>query len=148
MRIVLTGRTTIPVHCPGLSPLFLTLTKRPGVWGYSSHFGTAPALSVMGTRYIIQVISFHILAHSFALFCILKELNSLLFNRFRTLCPKTPAAWGVFSLFWNSRAYSSLRFHFQLSTFALPIPVPPFPLSRSSRSPPWSPSRFSSRANP
>src|SRR6266851_1928238 len=35
-----TGRTTIPVRCFDLSPLFATLTKTPGVWGYSSHFGT------------------------------------------------------------------------------------------------------------
>src|SRR6266849_3541348 len=138
MAIVLRGRTTIPVRCPGLSPLFLTLTQTPGMWGYSSHFGTRQSAALMRTRRITQVLSFHILAHSFALFCILKELNSLLFNRFRTLCPKTPGVGGVFFLFWNSRAYYSLRFHFQLSTFDLPIPVPPFPLSRSSRSPTWS----------
>src|SRR5713101_2560348 len=28
-----------------LSPLFATLTKTPGVWGYSSHFGTRCAQS-------------------------------------------------------------------------------------------------------
>src|SRR5260370_20788250 len=28
------------------APLFATLTKTPGVWGYSSHFGTSPAPSV------------------------------------------------------------------------------------------------------
>src|SRR5258708_31879998 len=99
-RIVLTGRTTIPVRCPDLSPLFLTLTQTPGVWGYSSHFGTRQSAAVMRTRRITQVLSFHILAHSFALFCILKEPNSLLFNRFRTLCPKTPGGWGVFFPFW------------------------------------------------
>src|SRR5260370_9350579 len=27
------------------TPLFATLTKTPGVWGYSSHFGTSPAPS-------------------------------------------------------------------------------------------------------
>ncbi len=34
------GRTTLPVRCRSLSPLFATLTKTPGVWGYSSQFGT------------------------------------------------------------------------------------------------------------
>ena len=36
------GRTTRLVRCPHLSSLFATLTKTPGVWGYSSHSGTAP----------------------------------------------------------------------------------------------------------
>jgi uncharacterized protein YceH (UPF0502 family) len=40
MAVVLLGRTTILVRCHDLSPLFLTFTKTPGVWGYSSHFGT------------------------------------------------------------------------------------------------------------
>src|SRR5258708_4481541 len=73
MAIVLRGRTTIPVRCPDLSPLFLTLTQIPG--GYSSHFGTRQSAAVMRTRRITQVLSFHILAHSFALFC----KNSTLF---------------------------------------------------------------------
>jgi hypothetical protein len=34
------GRTSIPVRCLNLSPLFATLAQTPGVWGYSSHFGT------------------------------------------------------------------------------------------------------------
>jgi hypothetical protein len=38
----------------------------------------------------IQVLSFHIVAHSFAFFCICKKLNSFLFKRFRTLYVKTP----------------------------------------------------------
>src|SRR6266851_4610228 len=33
------GRTSIPVRCLDLSPLFLTLSKTPGVRGYSSHSG-------------------------------------------------------------------------------------------------------------
>src|SRR6266446_3021225 len=128
MRIVLTGRTTIPVHCPGLSPLFLTLTKRPGVWGYSSHFGTRQSAALMRTRRITQVLSFHILAHSFALFCILKEPNSLLFNRFRTLCPKTPGCGGILPIRELPRQPPSLfslsTFNLQLSTF--PSPYLPF----------------------
>src|SRR5260370_29991681 len=36
---------------------------------------------------------FHILAHSFALFCFPAKVNSSLFNRFRTLCTKY-RGWG------------------------------------------------------
>src|SRR6267143_6438344 len=36
-----------------------------------------------------QVLSFHILAHSLALFCTLQKLNSFVFKRFRTLHQKT-----------------------------------------------------------
>ena len=34
------GRTSISVRFLDLSPLFATLTKTAGVWGYSSHSGT------------------------------------------------------------------------------------------------------------
>src|SRR5216684_3604924 len=37
-------RTLFQVPYPA-SPLFVTLTKTPGVWGYSSHFGTPCAQS-------------------------------------------------------------------------------------------------------
>jgi hypothetical protein len=76
------------------SPLFATLTKTQGVWGYSSHFGTARAGLATGTPYISQVLSFQILAHSFALFCTQKEPNSFLFKRFRTPRQKTPGVGG------------------------------------------------------
>src|SRR5258706_3506362 len=46
--------------------------------------------SPLFSRHWTQILSFHILAHSFALFCIGGKLNPFLFNRFRTLCPKTP----------------------------------------------------------
>jgi hypothetical protein len=39
-------------------------------------------------------LSFHALAHSFALFCIPQKLNSFIFKRFRTLCKKT-GGWGI-----------------------------------------------------
>jgi len=42
-------------------------------------------------------LSFHILAHSFALFCTLQKLNSFLFKRFRTLCKKPPGVGWVHS---------------------------------------------------
>src|SRR6266478_8385409 len=38
------------------------------------------------TRHWTQVLSFHILPHSFAVFWARTKLNSFLFNRFRTLC--------------------------------------------------------------
>jgi hypothetical protein len=41
-----------------------------------------------------QMLSFQVLAHSFALFCIFQKLNSFVFKRFRTLCAKT-RGWGV-----------------------------------------------------
>src|SRR5438445_11378117 len=42
------------------------------------------------THHYTQVLSFHTLAHSFALSCTLRKLNPLIFKRFRTLCKKTP----------------------------------------------------------
>src|SRR4029077_5693753 len=42
----------------------------------------------------IQVLSFHILAHSFALSCTCAKLNSFIFKRFRTLCTKHPGVGG------------------------------------------------------
>ena len=85
-------RTFFQVPYPA-SPLFAILTKTPGVWGYSSHFGTARAVLPTGTPYIIQVLSFHVLTHSFALFCIRKKINSFVFKQFRTLWQKHPG-WG------------------------------------------------------
>src|SRR2546427_4192951 len=89
-------RTFFQVPYPA-SPLFAILTKTPGVWGYSSHFGTARAVLPTGTPYIIQVLSFHVLAQSFALFCIRKKINSFVFKQFRTLWQKHPG-WGGASL--------------------------------------------------
>src|SRR6266436_2725057 len=45
-----TGRTTIPVRYFDLSPLFATLKKTPGVWGYSSHSGTRPLIAGYSIR--------------------------------------------------------------------------------------------------
>src|SRR6267143_997502 len=47
------------------------------------------------TRHCSQVLCFHTLAHSFALFCIGAKLNPFLSNRFRTLCSKTRGGWGM-----------------------------------------------------
>src|SRR5260370_38867397 len=46
------------------------------------------------TLHDAQVLSVQILAHSLALFCTLQNLNSFLFNRFRTLRQKTPGGGG------------------------------------------------------
>src|SRR5216684_909533 len=43
-------RTFFQVPYP-VTPLFATLTKTAGVWGYSSHFGSPRAISAKGTHY-------------------------------------------------------------------------------------------------
>src|SRR6266481_2616068 len=48
------------------------------------------ASSSLATCSCAQVLFFHTLAHSFAFSCTRAKLNPFLFNRFRTLCPKTP----------------------------------------------------------
>jgi len=45
------------------------------------------------THHYTQVLSFHTLAHSFALSCILRKINPFFFRRFRTLCAKH-GGWG------------------------------------------------------
>jgi hypothetical protein len=92
----------VPYHT---TPLFATLTKTPGVWGYSSHFGTlrasstfrrsdAPFASRMGLRDLqtFQRVSdlSPFLSHSSKLFCPHAKRNSFIFNQFRTLCAKHP----------------------------------------------------------
>ncbi len=74
-------------------------TKTAGVCTNNSHSGS-PRSRPWGTRHSppvtrprIQVLSFHTLAHSFALFCTHAKLNPFLFKRFRTLCQKPPG-WG------------------------------------------------------
>src|SRR5712691_727777 len=50
-------------------------------------------------RCLAYPLSFHTLAHSFALFCTHQKLNPFLSNRFRTLCQKkVPAGVGIFQL--------------------------------------------------
>jgi hypothetical protein len=44
------GRTNTPVRWLDLFPLSATLTKTPGMWGYSSHFGTCRRLDVSTCR--------------------------------------------------------------------------------------------------
>ena len=61
----------------------------PGVYGGIS---STTDYSPPTTHYPL---SFHILAHSFALFCTRAKINPFLFNRFRTLCAKHPGWGGV-----------------------------------------------------
>src|SRR6266478_6101109 len=65
-----------------------TYKKHRGWGGRSSHPGAHH--SPLITRHYTQVLSFHALAHSFALFCTHQKLNSFVFKRFRTLCEKHP----------------------------------------------------------
>ena len=61
------------------------------VYANNSQSGTRH--SILITRHCIQVLSFHILPHSFAHFCTHEKLNSFIFNQFRTLWQKHPG-WG------------------------------------------------------
>jgi hypothetical protein len=69
------------------TPLECALTKNTGGGGLPGHPVTRH--SPPATRRYTQVLSFHTLAHSFALFCTPAKLNSFVFKLFRTLRPKT-----------------------------------------------------------
>src|SRR6266699_19237 len=60
--------------------LFATLTKTAGVWPNSSRFGTRHSALIL--LQLIQVLSFHTLAHSFVQWA---QHNPFGINRFRTL---------------------------------------------------------------
>jgi uncharacterized protein YceH (UPF0502 family) len=90
--IVFPGRTAIPVRCLNLSPLFLTLTKTPGVWSYSSHSGKIRASFGDGNslHYSSSFFSF-----SCALFCaFLHSLKTQLFC-FQAIPHSLPKTRGV-----------------------------------------------------
>jgi hypothetical protein len=74
-----------------VTPLECALPKNMGGGAYSFQFRTGH--SPLPTRHATQVLSFHVLAHSFALFCTQAKLNSFIFNRFHTLCEKH-VGWG------------------------------------------------------
>jgi len=90
--------------------------ENAGVCTNNSHSGTRPSFTLrfadrrfrlgrngpLITLRSTQVLSFHILAHSFALFCTHTKLNPFLFKRFRTLCKKTPGV-GVGGQIANER---------------------------------------------
>jgi hypothetical protein len=82
------------------------------------------------THSYAQVLSFHSLAHSFALFCTPRKLNPFLFRRFRTLCTKTPGVGGGGRLLTShppshcSRSFSGNHFSDSVSVNgACPDPV-------------------------
>src|SRR5713226_6083258 len=72
MAIVPPGRTAIPVRCPDLSPLFPTMDTRTRA------------------RFFIQVLSFQILAHSFAF----PKSSTLFFSNNSELFCKNTRGWG------------------------------------------------------
>jgi hypothetical protein len=55
-------------------------------------------------------LSFHTLPHSFALFCTHAKLNSLVFNRFRTLCSKHVQAHDILYRLSRDILYTSACF--------------------------------------
>jgi len=76
------------------TPLECAVAKKVGGGGYSHHFVTnlsfamSEAEGPLLPRHNAQVLSFQILAHSFALFCTLAKLNPFPFKQLRTLCRK------------------------------------------------------------
>ena len=82
-------RTLFQVPYPS-SPLFATLAKTAGVWGYSSRSGKLCLLTATRTRISLKFFLFTLLRTLWHT----QKLNSFLFNRFRTLYPKTPGGWG------------------------------------------------------
>jgi hypothetical protein len=97
-------RTLFQVPYPA-SPLFATLTKTPGVWGYSSHFETVHASSTFkysDWQMFLRVSELSpFFSDSCALFCTLQKINSFVFKRFRTLSQKPPGV-GVPQTFQRS----------------------------------------------
>jgi len=53
-------RTLFQVSYP-VSPAFATLTKTPGVWGYSSHFGKPPESIAIRSRFLFKLFLFTLL---------------------------------------------------------------------------------------
>jgi hypothetical protein len=80
-------RTHFQVPYPG-SPLLAALTKTAGVCTNNSHSGTRH--SPLVTRHCTQVLSFHILAHSFAP----TKNSTLLFSSNSALFAKNHPGWG------------------------------------------------------
>src|SRR6266851_4925618 len=89
LESALTSHSQLIENTATLSPAECAVTKTTGGGGgRSSHPGAHH--SPLITRHYTQVLSFHTLAHSFALFCTHQKLNSFVFKRFRTLCEKHP----------------------------------------------------------
>jgi hypothetical protein len=100
-------RTLFQVPYPA-SPLFATLTKTAGVWGYSSHSETVHASSTFKhpdvTFQRVSDLS-DVFSDTCAFFCTLQKHNSFIFNRFRTLCQKPPGVGGGYSQRFNLQPF-------------------------------------------
>jgi hypothetical protein len=68
-------------------------------------------------------LSFQILAYSFAIFCTRQNLNPFPFNRFRTLCKKTPG-WGSGQSFNPTGQGTSVTEHQSRVTSHQSLPSP------------------------
>src|SRR2546427_1837111 len=70
------------------------------------------------THHYTQVLSFQILAHSFALSCTLRKLNPFIFRRFCTLCQKHPGWREGAVLVRLTKSFSLRRFLLPAATLA------------------------------
>ena len=90
-------RTLFQVPYP-ISPLLAILTKTAGVYTNKFPFWFTPSqassLPAAVTRHRSPVYSSSFFSNCCALFCTHQKLNSFIFNRFRTLCQKTPGVGG------------------------------------------------------
>src|SRR5438445_9686900 len=85
--------------------LFATLTKTAGVWPNSSRFGTRHSALIL--LQLIQVLSFHTLAHSFVQWALYKPF---VFKCFRTLSIAMGGVGGSIGLS-NQRFFSTLSWN-------------------------------------
>ena len=172
--------TLSPVECAltrlsPATPLECAVPEKTGEGAHSFHSGNSPpqanarghSFTLSGadrrfrpcrkgpliTRHNSQVLSFHILAHSFALFCTPQKLNSLLFNRFRTLCQKTPRVGvpcGSYALASLLHRESHTSCFLSLAGACEPawasLPTLPFQPSTVDSQPPLRPSSYGSRS--
>ena len=96
------------------TPLVVTLYEKNGGVGTFFPFWDMTTLGTADVGSLSPVFS-----HSCALFCTQQALNSLVFNRFRTLCNKTP---GVGARLLSSHPTSQSTRH--LAAIPLPLPSP------------------------
>jgi hypothetical protein len=97
LKSALTAPSQLTENTATLSPTESALTRLSRVTPLESALtkntrGGGPSFptqhSPLATPHATQVLSFHILAHSFAFFCTQAKLNSFIFNRFHTLWEK------------------------------------------------------------
>jgi len=83
-----------------VSPLLATLTKTPGVWGHSSHFGKVCAVTAMRTRISFKFFRF-ILLRTLLYFFAPSRNSTDLFSIASTLCVKKTTAGAGHILLFN-----------------------------------------------